>query len=217
MNAVVRVAAPVVLVAALLLPGCFLLFDLPDYYGSAVDLFDEQKTVVYVAPWGHDTNPGTASLPFQTIQVAINAVRSSAEATWEVRVAAADFTPGNGLVSTGRHGLMVDYDLHQPQRYERDMLPAQVVLSFGWDRLFRTNDQSDGGGVTRLYGGGVYSDVLFAVYQDEELLDPSPIVDNPGGETIWIEGEPFGGQDVATAPNQLRLEGAFIVLPEDTP
>ena len=184
--------------------------DIPHYYASAVDLFAEQMEVVYVAPWGSDLNPGTASLPFRTIQVGINAVRTMENSSWEVRVAAGDYTPGAGLSSGGLHGLMIDYDMHQPGLYD-DFLPASVTVSFGWDRLFRTNSLNDGGGTTRLLGNGLYQGELFVIYRDGAIFQV--VGDNPGGGRVTILAIQ-GGEALDSLPSELFLQGAFVILPE---
>lgn len=203
-------------IGAILLGGVFLtmgcvVMELPQVASGAVDLFDEQPEQIHVAPWGDDTNPGTKALPVETIQYALSLIPLQDFDTFEIRIAAGDYTPGNGLIASGRHGVMYRYTYHQPDS-EADWL--SVNLSFGWDRLFETHDPARGGGVTRLRGYGVYEGgaavALLAFYdRNEELQEGSTNLQNvyaPGPGVSVFEANVLGDFE-------LTVTGSLEVVP----
>lgn len=149
----------IALTALMLFSGCVIM-ELPQYAAGAIDLFNEEPAQLHVAPWGDDTNPGTKALPYQTIQFALSQIPIQDIQDREIRIAAGTYTPGNGLIRGGDHGVMYDFNYHQP--LELDVI-ATISLTFGWNRLFSTNDPSQGGGTSVLNGAGVYTGGASAV------------------------------------------------------
>jgi hypothetical protein len=175
-----RTAVGAALLGSLLVMSGCVVMELPQVAAGAIDLFDQAPEQIHVAPWGDDTNPGTKALPVETIQFALSLIPLQDAERFEVRVAAGDYTPGNGLIGEGQHGVMYRYNYHQP-RSDRDWL--SVHLSFGWDRLFETNNPATGGGVTHLRGYGVYEGgaiaAVLAFYDaDEELQGTTVNLEN---------------------------------------
>jgi hypothetical protein len=198
----------VILGSLLVMSGCVVM-ELPQVAAGAIDLFDEEPEQIHVAPWGDDTNPGTKALPVETIQYALNLIPLQDTDRFEVRVAAGDYTPGNGLVGAGQHGVMYRYTYHQP-RSDLDWL--SVHLSFGWDRLFETNDPAAGGGVSHLRGYGVYEGgtaaALLAFYDaDGELQAASTNLEStydPAG-TVTVFDASFIGEFELTVSGSLEV------------
>ena len=138
----------------------------------------EDPSVVHVAPWGSDAAPGTAAQPLLTIQVAVNRVRFSSENAWTVKVAAGEYRPGAGLTSGGRYGLLLDQLEHVGNTQDAQ---RTLTLSTGWDRLFRTQELSDGGGWTRLIGEGAFEQVaVVRQYADADgTVTDVPVIEPP--------------------------------------
>lgn len=206
-----RTAVGAALLGSLLaMTGCVVM-ELPQVAAGAIDLFDEAPDQIHVAPWGDDTNPGTKALPVETIQFALSLIPLQDTDRFEIRVAAGDYTPGNGLIGEGKHGVMYRYDYHQPGS-DSDWL--SVHLSFGWDRLFATNDPAAGGGVSHLRGYGVYEGgvgaALLAFYDaDGELQAASTNLES----TYTADGEVTVFAASFIGEFELTVNGSLEVSP----
>jgi len=203
------------LVMTLVLQSCFSVFTLGDFLdptAGELPIFpmDNGNWGWFVAEWGSDSNPGSQVLPLRSIQVALNKIRtnpSEEDMNFEIRVAAGDYRAGQGLSATGRYGFYIDYSWgYGAHRSDgKGLAYTRLTLSFGWDRLFRSNQAPVGGTPSRLYSAPVYeaTAVLVQNWNTDQGLFESVSELAPGETPVYNSGGTY----------EFLLEGNWEVLP----